>query len=132
MGEQSNFIIACDLQSRNFKKNVAFTGTNLLASVGNYFVTKTITYESSRDLPVKIAYNDSVSHLLAKRNYSYDSLGRVVSRTQIRGTGTPRADSFGYNSRSELISATLGNDSFAYNYDNIGNRQTATEVGTVF
>nr|MCR5183090.1 hypothetical protein [Opitutales bacterium] len=105
-------------------------GTNLLASVGNYFVTKTITYESSRDLPVEIAYNDSVSTLLAKRNYSYDSLGRVVSRTQTRGAGTPRNDSFGYNSRSELVFATLGNDSFIYNYDNIGNRNSATEAGT--
>ncbi|MCR5183976.1 MAG: RHS repeat-associated core domain-containing protein [Opitutales bacterium] len=99
--------------------------------MGNYFVTKTITYESSRDLPVEIAYNDSVSNLLAKRNYSYDSLGRVVSRTQTRGAGTPRSDAFGYNSRSELTTATIGNDSFAYNYDNIGNRNSATEAGTV-
>ncbi len=86
--------------------------------MGNYFVTKTITYESSRDLPVEIAYNDSVSTLLAKQNYTYDSLGRVVSRTQTRDAGTARSDAFGYNSRSELTSATLGNGNFVYNYDN--------------
>ncbi|MCR5183655.1 MAG: hypothetical protein K6B46_03030 [Opitutales bacterium] len=32
-------------------------------------------------------------------------------------------DNFGYNSRSELTSATLGND-------NVGNRSTATAAGT--
>ncbi|MCR5183482.1 MAG: RHS repeat protein [Opitutales bacterium] len=46
------------------------TRTNFLSSVENYFVTKTRTYESARDLPVEIAYNDSVSKLLAKRNDS--------------------------------------------------------------
>ncbi|MCR5184122.1 MAG: hypothetical protein K6B46_05450 [Opitutales bacterium] len=49
----------------------------------------------------------------------------------LRGNGNPRADSFGYNSRSELTTATLGNDNFAYAYDNICNRSTATEAGTV-
>ncbi|MCR5183386.1 MAG: hypothetical protein K6B46_01625 [Opitutales bacterium] len=48
----------------------------------NLVKTSTNTH---RDLPTEIAYNGSVSKLLAKRNYSYDSLGRVVSRTQTRG-----------------------------------------------
>ncbi len=39
-------------------------------------------------------------------------------------------DSFGYSSRSELVSASLGNDDFAYNFDEIGNRETATEAET--
>ncbi|MCR5183385.1 MAG: hypothetical protein K6B46_01620 [Opitutales bacterium] len=90
-----------------------------------------ITYESSRDLPVEIAYNDSVSTLLAKRNYSYDSLGRVVSRTQTRGAGSPWADAFGHNSRSELTSATLGNDNFVwriYNEDLMDEKQEELDI----
>ncbi len=39
-------------------------------------------------------------------------------------------DSFGCNSRSELTSATLGNAAYAYAFDYIGNRATASEAGT--
>ena len=75
--------------------------------------------------------------LIAKRNYTFDAVGRVSARTQTRGTDTARNDSFGYNDRSELTSATLGSDNYAYNFDNIGNRITAAEladeiVGGVF
>ena len=66
--------------------------------------------------------------LIAKRNYTFDAVGRVATRTQTRGTDTARNDSFGYNDRSELTSATLGNDNYAYNFDNIGNRITAEEL----
>ena len=66
--------------------------------------------------------------LIAKRNYTFDAVGRVSARTQTRGTDTARSDSFGYNDRSELTSAMLGTDDFAYNFDNIGNRMTAEEL----
>ena len=66
--------------------------------------------------------------LIAKRNYTFDAVGRVAARTQTRGTDTARNDSFGYNDRSELTSATLGTDDFAYSFDNIGNRMTAEEL----
>ncbi len=66
--------------------------------------------------------------LIAKRNYTFDAVGRVATRTQTRGTDTARNDSFGYNDRSELTSATLGNDNYAYSFDNIGNRITAEEL----
>ena len=46
--------------------------------------------------------------------------------------GAARSDSFGYNARSELTSATLGSDAYAYAFDYIGNRSTATEAGTQF
>ncbi len=39
-------------------------------------------------------------------------------------------DSFGYNSKSELTSASLGNNNFAFDFDEIGNRETASEAGT--
>ena len=37
---------------------------------------------------------------------------------------------FGYDARSELTSATLGNAAYAYAFDNVGNRSSATEAGT--
>ena len=51
--------------------------------------------------------------------------------TLARG-GSTRTDSFGYNARSELTSATLGSDAYAYAFDNVGNRSAATEAGTQF
>jgi len=44
--------------------------------------------------------------------------------------GTTQNDTFGYNPRSELTSATLGNANYAYAFDNIGNRETSSEAGT--
>ena len=66
--------------------------------------------------------------LIAKRNYTFDAVGRVAARTQTRGTDTARNDACGYNYRSELTSATLGTDDFAYSFDNIGNRMTTEEL----
>ena len=40
-------------------------------------------------------------------------------------------DSFGYNNRSELVGATVNSKEYEYTYDNIGNRQQATEGGEV-
>ena len=55
------------------------------------------------------------------RNYTYDVLGRPLTRSTSRN-GTTRNDTFGYNARSELTSATLGSDNYAYAFDHIGNR----------
>ncbi|MBP3302923.1 MAG: RHS repeat-associated core domain-containing protein [Opitutales bacterium] len=57
------------------------------------------------------------------RNYTYDVLGRPLTRSTSRN-GTTRNDTFGYNARSELTSATLGSDNYAYAFDHIGNRAT--------
>ncbi len=89
---------------------------------------KVFTYEEHRDLPTEIAFKLSNNTLIAKRNYTYDALGRVATRTQTRGTDTARNDAFGYNDRSELTSATIGTDGYSYSYDNIGNRITAREL----
>ena len=62
----------------------------------------------------------------------HDALGRVSARTQTRGSAAARSDAFGYNARSELTSATLGSDEYAYAFDYIGNRGAATEAGIQF
>ncbi|MBQ8445063.1 MAG: RHS repeat protein, partial [Opitutales bacterium] len=103
------------------------TGTHLVSEIAvldGYLMTKKIAYEADRDLPIEIAYEKPDASLVAKRNYTYDTLGRVSARTQTRGATTPRNDTFGYNARSELTSATLGSDNYAYAFDHIGNRAT--------
>ncbi|MGF0069905.1 hypothetical protein [Candidatus Spyradosoma sp. SGI.093] len=57
----------------------------------------------------------------------HDALGRASARTQTRGSAAARSDAFGYNARSELTSTTLGSDAYAYAFDYVGNRGTATE-----
>ena len=55
----------------------------------------------------------------------------AAARPTTRNTArqdTTRNDTFTHNSRSELAAATLGSDSYAYDYDNIGNRKTAQEL----
>ena len=81
----------------------------------------------SRILRLSIGFDKFFLH-----TYSHDALGRVSARTQTRGSAAARSDSFGYNARSELASATLGSDAYAYAFDYIGNRSTATEAETQF
>ena len=102
-------------------------GTNLLQQLtlpSN--MTLTQSYEPQRDLLTGMAYKRGNSVHLAGRSYTYDALGRPLTRTTARNNTTV-ADTFGYNTRSELTSATVNNGSYAYDYDNIGNRKTAQE-----
>lgn len=89
------------------------------------------SYEPDRDLLASARIRQSSSSSpLAERSYSYDDLSRLTARSQKRGSGAAASHSFSYNGRGELTGATLGTDAYQYAYDNIGNRQTATETGT--
>ncbi len=57
----------------------------------------------------------------ATRCYSYDTLGRPLTRTISRNEQSI-TDTFGYNTRSELTSAQVNNAAYTYDYGNIGNR----------
>ena len=85
----------------------------------------TQSYEIQRDLLTGMAYHRDTT-LVANRQYSYDTLGRPTARNTSR-QGTVKNDSFGYNNRIELITATVGGNNYAYGYDNIGNRAAAVE-----
>ena len=91
-------------------------------------MTETRSYEAARNLLSGIAYKRGTT-LVSQRTYVRDALGRPLTRSTARN-GTTRNDAFGYNARSELTSATLGNDEYAYAFDNIGNRNTASETGS--
>ena len=84
-------------------------------------MTETRSYEAARNLLSGIAYKRGTT-LVSQRTYVRDALGRPLTRSTARN-GTTQNDAFGYNARSELTSATLGNDEYAYAFDNIGNRE---------
>ena len=101
-------------------------GTNLLEQLtlpSN--MTLTQSYEPQRDLLTCMLYKRG-STAVAHRSYTYDALGRPLTRSSTRNRQTIN-DSFGYNNRSELTSATVNSGSYAYDYDNIGNRKSAQE-----
>ena len=66
------------------------------------------------------------SSLVAQREYSYDALGRPMTRNTAR-QGAVVNDIFAHNTRSELSSARVNGVSYGYAYDNIGNREFAVE-----
>ena len=101
-------------------------GTNLLHKLTKpNNMTLTQTYESTRDLLTGMAYHRG-STLVAQREYTYDILGRPTARNTARN-GQIVNDTFAHNTRSELTAATVNGADYEYAYDNIGNRQQATE-----
>ncbi|MBR5895011.1 MAG: RHS repeat protein [Akkermansia sp.] len=114
-------------------KNFGYTylaGTNLLQVLTKpNGMTLTQTYEATRDLLTGMAYHRG-STLVAQRTYTYDILGRPTARNTAR-QGTIVNDTFTHNTRSELVSAQVNGTEYEYAYDNIGNRQQATEGNEV-
>ena len=106
------------------------SGTNLLESLAcPSNLTLVHTYEDKRDLVAGMRIYRGAGTDVVLRNYTYDALGRPLTCSTSRN-GTTQNDTFGYNPRSELTSATLGNANYAYAFDNIGNRETSSEAGT--
>ena len=88
-------------------------------------MTLTQSYEEHRNLLTGMAYHRGTT-LVAQREYVYDTLGRPTARNTAR-KGTVVNDTFAHNTRSELTAAQVNGEDYQYNYDNIGNRTTATE-----
>ena len=89
-------------------------------------MTLTQSYETQRNLLIGMAYRRS-NTLVTQRTYTYDTLGRPLTRRTARNGQTVN-DSFVHNSRSELASATVNDATYGYDYDNIGNRRMAMEA----
>ena len=102
-------------------------GTHLLQTLTKpNNMSLTLSYENKRDLLTGMSYKRGNTGV-ASRTYTYDAAGRPITRNTSRN-GTTVNDSFGYNNRSELTAATVNNGTYSYNYDNIGNRNTAQEI----
>lgn len=101
--------------------------TGLLHSIAHpNGITINRSYEEHRNLITSMNAKRNTTDVVL-RGYTYDELGRPVTRTCSRQAKT-RNDAFEYNDRSELSSATLGATPYAYAYDNIGNRSTSKEA----
>ena len=102
------------------------SGSNLLQKLTKpNGMTLTQSYEENRNLLTGMAYHRGTT-LVAQREYVYDTLGRPSARNTAR-KGTVVNDTFAHNTRSELSAAQVNGEDYQYNYDNIGNRTTATE-----
>ncbi len=102
-------------------------GTNLLQTLTMPCnMTLTQSYEANRDLLTGMAYRRGTTGV-AERAYTYDTLGRPLTRRTAR-KGTTENDTFTYSNRSELTEATVSGASYSYAYDNIGNRKSAQEA----
>ena len=112
-------------------------GSSFIGSVANnYGLVRTTTYEPHRNL-IATVENAHSNNVISRFDYANDAIGR---RTAITRTGSAFSslsgsiDHYGYNDRSEVISAhrTLNGEgvrgfSFGYAYDPIGNRTSSTE-----
>ena len=89
------------------------------------------TYHSTLNLVTAIGYRKGADgELAAGHEYDYDALMRPTQRRDLWDAATPATiRDFTYNSRSELLEDRISRGgSFAYCYDNIGNRKTAREL----
>ena len=74
------------------------------------------------------------TNVISQYDYTYDAAGRRVSCAK-SGSAFAQDDtlSYGYNEKSELTNAVASVDSdyrYAYDFDDIGNRETSSERGT--
>ncbi len=84
---------------------------------------------------LSILRNATPTDVISQYDYTYDAAGR---RIEIARSGTAmsesRTDAYGYNVRNELTSATKtggpASPEYAYQYDDIGNRITSTDITT--
>ncbi len=97
-------------------------GTNLLQTLtmpNNMSLTQ--SFEEKRDLLTQMAHKRG-NTLVSQRVYTYDALGRPLTRQTSRNGQTVNV-SFVHTYRSELASAQVNGQTYAYDYDNIGNRR---------
>ncbi|MBQ6339282.1 MAG: RHS repeat protein [Kiritimatiellae bacterium] len=100
-------------------------------------LTASWTYDANDQL-LQVC-NAAPTNVISQYDYTYDAIGR---RIEIARSGSAmsesRTDAYGYNARNELISASRqggaasvpATTEYAYQYDDIGNRITSTDLGT--
>jgi len=80
--------------------------------------------------------NATPTNVISQYDYTYDAAGRRVSCAK-SGSAFAQTDTiaYAYNNRSELTNAVAAVDSdyrYAYDFDDIGNRESSSERGTNF
>ncbi len=89
-------------------------------------MTLTQGFEEKRDLLTQMDYKRG-NTLVSRRVYTYDALGRPLTRQTFRNGQTVN-DSFVHTYRSELASVQVNGQTYAYDYDNIGNRRMSIDA----
>jgi RHS repeat-associated protein len=88
-------------------------GTAMVSGMtGTAGLGRSVAFEPNRNLITAVS-NHVNPVLISAYDYANDAAGRRVSRN---------ADSFTFNSRSEVIGAVIGTNDYGYAYDAIGNR----------
>ena len=108
-------------------------GSDLKASL-EYPNGLTATWEYDANNNLAQVRNATTANVISQYDYTYDDARRRIGCGK-SGTVFSQNDSIGYsyNERGELTNAVAAVDSayrYAYDYDDIGNRTTATERGT--
>ena len=106
-------------------------GSDLLAGTTNSVPGLGVSrsFETNRDLLTEI-HNHAGGTTVSRFEYQNDALGRRTERLDTySGVVT---NSFAYNARSEVTNAVMGADSYAWDYDPIGNREFFNDNGTAF
>ena len=113
--------------STNRAEYAYLPGSDLVSgySIGGF--RRSVFYETQRNLIAAVT-NSFGTNLVSAFDYASDILGRRVSRLDTFG-GETTQNTFGYNDRSEVVSAAMGDHDYAYAYDPIGNRTSSTEDG---
>lgn len=109
-------------------------GANLLNgytiddAVGSELLAVGYSYETNRHYKTSVA-NRAGTDLISSFDYVYDAQGRRTDRVDQFGTDPSIENSFGYNVRNEVTSATMGSGNYSYAFDDIGNRIEASGTG---
>ena len=95
-------------------------------------LTASWTYDANNQL-LQVC-NATTTNTISQYDYAYDAAGRRINMSK-SGSVFDQGDtvSYGYNNRSELTNAVASVDAayrYAYDFDDIGNRETAAERGT--
>lgn len=104
------------LAEYSYTMDLLDAGYVLTLSNGMSF-TRNLTRDAYRRSLVSEIESSAAWNVVESLSYSYDALNRLISRN---------ADTFGYNDRSEVTSATIGGIANGYGYDEIGNSSSFT------
>ncbi|MDD2600712.1 MAG: hypothetical protein PHO37_16070 [Kiritimatiellae bacterium] len=93
-------------------------------STGSTILTASRSYELNRNLIIAITNSvGSLPSVVSSFDYINDQLGRRTARSDYYiNRGSTEANTFGYNTFSEVTNANMGTNTYSYAYDPIGNR----------
>ena len=137
-----NRLLGLTIPDSGYKANYAYANDGNIENISNDLACVSYLYSSNRldvGYSIRLAngttiqrnlYRDDFRRSLVTNittvvngnsveslNYSFDAAGRPIARND---------DTFGYNARSEVVSATIGGNSETHAYDDIGNSLRAT------